>query len=1345
MTFSRNFAVAKRCILYIAVTVLILLAVIASIGRYYLPYITQYRSQVLDWSSAQAGFEIDAATLVGRWSKLSPIISASDVHLGAAQTGIDVGSVRIKLNLLRSLWYRQPLVSRVAIAKTQLQLYEAEDGSWRLAQDLLPDTSESNDGLTVHQYNNAYGAFEHLDISDSSIELLRQDGSQLQIEHVNLRLVKQLDRWRIIADGLPHNSALPVNIVVEGRGIPNSSDFTIHAHASFQGLDAAGLAPALALGEWQLQLPNISGELWLDWADNYAVQAQGSIDARSAALLHSDGETKKSLQQLHSDFLLDMSNLKQIGVWLSDLHVLVGAQRVAIDHAWLRRESDIMALSVDAIELAPAKYLLTELGLMPEKPQAVLDTLDPNGWLRDVSLLVPSEESDEALQIRARLDNVEMSAWAGAPGGSGLSGSVVTDLESGLVSLNSAALSLHFPKLYRHPLIFDSAQGNVAWNIGKESVTVQSSALRLHGQAGNARGYFDLDIPLQKGGDRDPQMNLVIGLQDTSAKFRSQFIPYTVGEDLLAWLDKSIKQGDVLDGAFIYRGSIAAKADLARSIQLYFDIVNGEVDYDSRWPMVSQVAGEIFIDDQIVRVEASRGSILGLTLTDSSIKYAPAPTEGSLLTIDSAVSGGVDAALNVIKQSPVRDFVGDALDAWEGAGEVQAKLRAELPFGSDAAEQVGIEAQLQRAAFNHAGLNLEFDQINGPLHYTTQRQLYSPGLQGALWGKALTAAVNSTKVPLAIKPATPKKASPAKIEPAAHEKPDVGIALAVDKDTTASEKPTATESWKTVIKLTGSAGSEDIIDWLDFPLQDYFTGSADYTARLSIAKGDSRLRIASDLEQLQSTLPAPLQKDIGAPMPLKVSLYLSDTPLRMAVKLKDRARLALILHDGQPATGSLGLGSDTKVSYFPDRLAISGGLEYFEFGPWLDVLGAFTAQYEDTDSNASPIGKVAADAISIDKFNVYGAEFDAIKLAASHEGGDWQFQINGTDLAGQVGYNAGQQPSLSLDLKNIYLPAAEKPADETIEEGTINSSLLDNFYPADLPAMKFAVQDFKVGDQAYGNWDFEVRNIEHGIELHDLVADVRGIQVGGHNDENAWLQWRRVESQQQTRFRGVLTCGDLSAVLREWGFAEAIRSKKAIFIPDLGWYGSPLQFGLNNLEGDVTFSMTDGQFMEDNSAANALRLFSIFNFDTILRRLQFNFKDVFNRGLSYDKIRGGFHIENGSMEIVETLNVKGPSSRFQMTGTVDLENELVDTKMVATLPLTSNLPWVVALAGGLPAAVGVYVAGKIFQDQFDELSSASYTIKGKWDDPTIKLEKVFGDDMKVKKAEAPTKPTEATQ
>jgi uncharacterized protein YhdP len=62
---------------------------------------------------------------------------------------------------------------------------------------------------------------------------------------------------------------------------------------------------------------------------------------------------------------------------------------------------------------------------------------------------------------------------------------------------------------------------------------------------------------------------------------------------------------------------------------------------------------------------------------------------------------------------------------------------------------------------------------------------------------------------------------------------------------------------------------------------------------------------------------------------------------------------------------------------------------------------------------------------------------------------------------------------------------------------------------------------------------------------------------------------------------------------------------------------------------------------------------------------------------------------------------------------------------VATLPVATNLPWVGALLGGLPAALGVYLTGKLVEKQVDRLSSISYKLSGPWDEMDIKVDKIF--------------------
>ena len=85
-----------------------------------------------------------------------------------------------------------------------------------------------------------------------------------------------------------------------------------------------------------------------------------------------------------------------------------------------------------------------------------------------------------------------------------------------------------------------------------------------------------------------------------------------------------------------------------------------------------------------------------------------------------------------------------------------------------------------------------------------------------------------------------------------------------------------------------------------------------------------------------------------------------------------------------------------------------------------------------------------------------------------------------------------------------------------------------------------------------------------------------------------------------------------------------------------------------------------------------------------------------------------------------------------MAGSADLIAEQIDASLVTTLPVGTNLPWVAALIGGLPAAAGVYITSKLFEKQVDKLSSISYRITGPWDDPSVKVQKIFSDKGGVK-------------
>ncbi|MDP4917297.1 MAG: AsmA-like C-terminal region-containing protein, partial [Haliea sp.] len=124
---------------------------------------------------------------------------------------------------------------------------------------------------------------------------------------------------------------------------------------------------------------------------------------------------------------------------------------------------------------------------------------------------------------------------------------------------------------------------------------------------------------------------------------------------------------------------------------------------------------------------------------------------------------------------------------------------------------------------------------------------------------------------------------------------------------------------------------------------------------------------------------------------------------------------------------------------------------------------------------------------------------------------------------------------------------------------------------------------------------------------------------------------------------------------------------------------------------------------------------------------------------------GELRLEQGDIRVPQ-LAVAGAGSSFRFSGRSDFASRQLDGELVATLPVANNLPWVAALAGGLPVAAGVFVVSKLFEKQVSQLSSAVYAISGTWQEPVVRLDRIFDTSNVVAPEPQPaplTRPAEA--
>jgi len=386
--------------------------------------------------------------------------------------------------------------------------------------------------------------------------------------------------------------------------------------------------------------------------------------------------------------------------------------------------------------------------------------------------------------------------------------------------------------------------------------------------------------------------------------------------------------------------------------------------------------------------------------------------------------------------------------------------------------------------------------------------------------------------------------------------------------------------------------------------------------------------------------------------------------------------------------------------------------------------------------------------LSIDKFLLGTFEVDNLHVVGERRSPFWALNIDSKLMAGKVLVPEDDRPiALDLDYLRIAGQQGDRPPpgndtlyyDELAHSGgtsvgdvrevALRESVLADIDLTRALALDFSAQEFSLGEANYGSWNFKLRPIDGGVVIHSIRATVKGMQIG--NEKNgAEFTWLKNENGQSSQFTGSIAAKNLADVFEAWGQEKLMVSESAAIDIDAQWPGAPDQVTIKTVKGLVSLDVLKGSFTRGaGSDENALlRLLALFNFDTIIRRLRLDFSDLAAQGFSYDKVHGNLDFENGTIFLSDPLIVESSSSYVQLAGTIDVIDEKLDSEMVVTLPVASNMAVATAVVVGLPAALGVYVMSKLFKKQVDRASSINIEVKGKWEDPKIKVKKIFDID-----------------
>lgn len=1262
----RFFAALTRWGLGLCALLLVLAAVYVSLGRQLTPLVAEYRAEVEAKTEAALGMPMHIGSLEGRWSGFAPVLRAHDVMVGEGSSALRLDQVEVVPDIWASLTAREVRIAHLQLSGLQLSVKEDKDGHWALQG--LP--VQDDQPLDPQQVLTRMQQVKRVSLLDSQVTLQPFDQPPSTLTYVGLSLHTGMTRQRLDARlTLPDGQPLALSLRSRIRA-SQWKDAEIQAYASLPQSDWAKWIPARLTGQWKLTQFKAGGELWLNWG-NGAVQ--------SAAVRLNSPQAKGSYAERKPVHIENLALTAYLQRSDTGLNVLVDSLAMSLGETrWESRMQlqqtlatekalEVWKLQADRLDLTPITPLLNALAPLPEGFAKAVEHIKATGLLRNVLVdFRPQDSSDQKVSFAANLERVGFDAYFGAPAARNVSGSISGDLGHGELRMDSKDFSLHLDPIFAKPWQYIQANARLTWTLDKQGFTLIAPYIKVLGEEGKIAA--DFLIRLHFDHSQEDYMDLRVGLVDGDGRFTPKYLPAVLSPALDEWLRTAIVKGAVDEGFFQYQGSLNHDAvRAARNISLFFKVHDAELAFQPGWPHVSNVDGEVFVEESGVRILASKGQLLDTQVKDIyvNIPHAPAGKDSHLL-LTGGFAGGLGDGLKILQEAPIG--TASTFAGWKGEGDLQGKLDLDIPLAKGTEPKIVVDFQTDKARLQLAEPTLDLTQLKGEFRFDSAKGLSGQNISAQAFERPITAQIFADGKPGNI---------------------------------------------STRVIAKGQVTVKRLTDWLKITQPLPVSGDIPYQLQLDLDGADSQLMVSSNLKGVAVDLPAPFG------MPASQG---RDSTFRMTLQGAERrywfdyGELANFTFAAPPdkfneGRGELFLGDGDAVLPGGKGLRIRGVLSELDIDPWKKLLN----QYAGNDPGGSAKQLLSSADFKIGKLTGLGTQFDQVSLQLDRKPAAWAVQLDSRQAKGSVSLPDAKGAPIAINLQYVKLPAV----DPTVQADENAPDPLASIDPKDIPALDIAIDQLFQGPDLIGAWSLKIRPTAKGLAFNSLDLGLKGMQLKGAGG------WEGAPGDSSSWYKGRLDGRNIADVLKGWGFAPTVTSEDFHLDVDGRWPGSPAWVGPKRFSGSLDAAFRKGQFVEVEGGAQALRVFGLLNFNSIGRRLRLDFSDLLGKGLSYDRVKGLLAASNGVFVTREPITMTGPSSNLELNGTLDLVADRVDAKLLVTLPVTNNLP-IAALIVGAPAVGGaLFLIDKLIGDRVSRFASVQYKVEGPWKDPKITFDKPF--------------------
>lgn len=502
------------------------------------------------------------------------------------------------------------------------------------------------------------------------------------------------------------------------------------------------------------------------------------------------------------------------------------------------------------------------------------------------------------------------------------------------------------------------------------------------------------------------------------------------------------------------------------------------------------------------------------------------------------------------------------------------------------------------------------------------------------------------------------------------------------------------------VALRGNASAETLRPHLPGQLAARLTGGAQWQARMDMSGNrPTGLTVTSDLAGLGLDLPAPLGKSTAQSIPLSVSHQTGpDGTGIVTAQYGTLARMNARFPPNSQGRVNVHLGSGEPAEPTEAGLLITGNLRTLDVDAWRAMdWGPGTA---DDGGNIPPLRQAS---LNLGELLILNRRLHDTHVRLQPSGKSWNLQVAGKEVAGElVAVPEAKGLRLMANIKRLNLPDPEAGR----QPGPVERS------PArtHLANVDINIQSLVWKKRELGEMRLRLSPVKTGYQLdHFLLTPPEGRLEGSGMVSDHPLR--------PTRLNLKVSSPNLGKLLARFGHEDAMKGGEVEVSGTLSWAGGPEDFDLATLAGDLELNARRGQFLKMDPGAG--RLIGVLSLQSLPRRINLDFRDVFSQGFAFDEIKGRVHIERGSAYTRDLL-MNGPAAKVSMSGVVNMPAETQNLRVQIQPRLEDTVAVAGALLGGPAVGLGTLLANKVLKNPLGQAVGFEYEVSGTWAEPVIR-------------------------